>query len=762
MLQNNIKTKAQIALFSGLCLVQLAHAQSLGARPVIAGTLDSVLPQADGSVYLSGGQGDLRAIPLLTANAVRIRMDNPGTAVPFFQGTGFDGPVSAALADAKVPGAFFYGGDFGSFNQQPGTQRLVKIKVDGTRDASFGVGQGFDAAVMRLAQADDGSGDLWVAGSFTKFDGHAVASGLVRVSASGKFVAAPDLSKSWQFTGDSAPTQVQSLLATADGSGGVIVGSTAGMLRLSQSGAVDPHFSVPIPFFQQRVSINALVRTDGGILVGGSFDTNNTAKNLIKIKETGELDPSFEDGSGTDGEVLQISIAQDSSDMIYVLGQFAHYDGNAAPAQSSIARVNPNGLLDLSFKADFIGAHAIQTLPNGNIAVAASAQAIPGPNDFRKGGFTTAELAVLDPTGARLPGFNKFTIESDREITTLVPMPDGSLVLGGTFTYYGPTTQLPTLAHLNADGSLDTGFEQNLSWLTQPYGSVLVWQLTGSLTNPKLFFALGTQFFSFDQHGNKVSDPTQQIYTGSGTLLTAVDDGTLVSYTEKSLYFFHPDLTPLNGFKLRKFEKTIDSDSTNEEEGTINSVVDAGQDDGSVWVSGTFNYYDKSKTGSLVRLDQNGDVQDRVERLHDSSRISSSPDQQTFWIDNYSNNQFTLNRMDNDGSIRKSFTPSIPCYEYFKIRELLSANDGSVYLLAACEDADGKETSQAFQHFHSDGTEDKDFVTRVAAGDGRITAVAQVPKSSDLVVIGTFTQFGSPSFYRAGITRIRADGSMIQ
>jgi hypothetical protein len=48
---------------------------------------------------------------------------------------------------------------------------MIRLNADGTPDAGFIVGAGFDSHVEPIAPATDGSGDIYVGGDFSVYDG---------------------------------------------------------------------------------------------------------------------------------------------------------------------------------------------------------------------------------------------------------------------------------------------------------------------------------------------------------------------------------------------------------------------------------------------------------------------------------------------------------------------------------------------------------------------------------------------------------------
>jgi hypothetical protein len=727
-LKTNSFAVATLALVTSL---SVAQANAIGSSGSFGGSIYSVLPLANGQAYVAGR--NLHAVPSHTAYAVRISPDHPEKVLPFFQG-GFAGRVETSLSLPGPGHQMIFGGDFTSFNGEPGTAGLVRINADGSRDKSLDIGRGFDKTVNAIAETDDGSGDLWIAGVFTSYNG-SPATGLVRISSTGKLVVAPDLT---QFAAYQSSFVGNTILPTIDGSGGILVGGNTGIIKLTKTGAIDSNFSIP-GVSGQGISISSLVRTDGGILLGGSIYYGGSP-GLMKIKESGEVDPSFQLGHGFNGPVSRISVAPDDSQSIYVEGSFSTYDN--VPVKGDLVRLNPNGLLDLAFNPPTNASFSsIQALPGGKIALYGMDTTVAdSPNSY-------AGLLVLDSSGAALPVFQKPVAESDGFIDNLLLMPDGSFILGGTFTYYGVTTPLSTLIRLNEDGSVDSSFNfQGLG--TIPYPTV---PLLASFTNPNLFYVSdGGSIISFDSEGHQIAKTSANTFS-FGLLLASLANGDIIDYSY-NLQLLHGDLSAAKDFVPRVFDKTLKTKTTPETTGTIQSVAPTGDSDGSFWVAGDFRYYGKSETGSVVKLRPDGSEAGHLSKLGGSSQISGTPDRKLFWIATDVGQTVYLSVMDHNGSIKTTFKPALNCDGIYQHTLFQAIGDGSLLIGGSC----GYQSTPLLK-IHTDGSIDQTFSTHVIY-DQSISSVVPVPGSTDFDIVGTFTNYdGKP---RGGIARIHADGSV--
>ncbi len=167
------------------------------------------------------------------------------------------------------------------------------MNSDGTADAAFAVGTGFNGDVTTLALATDGSGDLYVGGQFTAYNGTS-SNCIIRLNSDG--TVDPAFANGTGFNGT-----VRALALATDGSGDLYVGGnfstyngtgSNGTVRLNSDGTVDAGFAVGTGFDS---TVNVLVPgTDGSgdIYVGGNFlsYSNTTAGCVIALNSDGSVD----------------------------------------------------------------------------------------------------------------------------------------------------------------------------------------------------------------------------------------------------------------------------------------------------------------------------------------------------------------------------------------------------------------------------------------------------------------------------------------
>ena len=272
---------------------------------------------------------------------------------------------------------------------------IFRLDPDGTLDNGFAVGSGFDGIVNSIVPAADGSGDIYVGGDFTDYQGNLVG-GLVRLNEDGT-----------RDTGFIAIVpSLESVAMAGLGSAKVYGGGRTfpPLERWTSSGFLDN-----APDFNPSVAINPVFTVapalDGSsdVYVGGDFSNR-----IIRLTQIGTPNTSFVVGTGFDDSVTHIVRAADGTNEIYAGGDFTIYKGVTA---NGIIRIGTSGSAATSFVSG--------------------------------SGFSNPSVA-----------------SSQSRVFSLARAADGTtdLYVGGGFTRYNGRT-VNGLVRLDADGSLDTGFE---------------------------------------------------------------------------------------------------------------------------------------------------------------------------------------------------------------------------------------------------------------------------------------------------------------
>jgi hypothetical protein len=265
----------------------------------------------------------------------------------------------AIATDPLNANKVYAGGDF--------TDGILRLNEDGSLDGSFVVGSGFDGRVSSIVPAADGSGDIYVGGFFSNYDGTGV-SGLVRLTSNGSL-------DNVGFTAAGASTIESVALATdAPFLGYIYSGGSGGVARWNNSGTKDVTFNPPIG---RVFSVTPAADATDAIYVGGTAATG-----VVRLNSNGTVDGSFDNGTGFNAETLSIVRAGDMTGDIYAGGWFTSYDGGSA---NGIIRLNSNG----SREVNFLVGNGFTNSPNDPFPfsmVFSLARATDGSTDIYVGG----------------------------------------------------------------------------------------------------------------------------------------------------------------------------------------------------------------------------------------------------------------------------------------------------------------------------------------------------------------------------------------
>ncbi len=320
----------------------------------------------------------------------------------FDVGTGFDDDIENITPATDGSGDIYLGGFFTTY-QGIASPGLIRLNNDGSIDTSFVVGSGFNGGVLDTAVATDGSGDIYVVGHFTTYQGI----------------------------------------------------SSNRIIRLNSNGSIDTGFNVLNGFNAAAYSIAAATDGSGDVYVGGFFtDYNGSAFNrIIRLDSDGSIDPGFDDGSGFNSNVTRVKEAKDGSFDIYAAGPFTEYRANL---RNRLARANNTGTSDNGFLVgsgfnSTVWSIAPATDGSGDIYVAGSFTEYDGSNFNR--------IVRLDNDGNIDPdfdigsGFNGLAYD-----IAIATNGSGDLyVAGGFLSYNGSVSN--GIIRLNSDGSRDSSFD---------------------------------------------------------------------------------------------------------------------------------------------------------------------------------------------------------------------------------------------------------------------------------------------------------------
>lgn len=289
---------------------------------------------------------------------------------------------------------------------------IVRLLPDGSLDTEFNTGTAFtNGGPYQLAPALDGTTDIYAVGPFTEWQGSA----------------------------------------------------TNHVIRIRADGTKDPAFSAGLGFDLSPNAIATDTTLPGKVYVGGrfsryfgnSFPVN--IRSIVRLNRDGTLDNTFNQNlSFLGGAEIQSILPITSGPhvgQVYVGGSFTvQFSG---VDYQNLIRLNPDGTLDASFRADSIGNVSSLIIPGNS-----GTEVLVGSDS------PSAPLVKLTETGAREPSFFVNTLNA--RVTNVKPSPsDDKIYVSGEF-YWIKNAQIygAGIARLNQDGSIDPTFDLNGSGIS--------------------------------------------------------------------------------------------------------------------------------------------------------------------------------------------------------------------------------------------------------------------------------------------------------
>jgi uncharacterized delta-60 repeat protein len=291
----------------------------------------------------------------------------------------------AVQADGKV----LVGGFFTSYNGTTGQNRLLRPNADGSRDASFATGSGFDDFVLSLAVQADGK--VLAGGYFTSYNGV----------------------------------------------------SGSGFIRLNADGTRDASLAIGTGF---DATVNSIaVQPNGQVLAGGDFTSYNgtTQNSLTRLNADGSRDASFATGTGFDSFVRSVVLQADGQALVG--GDFTSYNGTSG--QAGLLRLGPDGSRNATATA--LSGATFSFSPGGSTtnplvaSTAGSYSVVASLNGETSAASNTVVLTPCPPaltalsTAAELPGMP--VVLTGTNFTSGSTVSFGG-VAAGSVTYTSPTS----------------------------------------------------------------------------------------------------------------------------------------------------------------------------------------------------------------------------------------------------------------------------------------------------------------------------------
>lgn len=215
----------------------------------------------------------------------------------------------------------------------------------------------------------------------------------------------------------------------------------------AQQGGLDLSFE-PFNGPNGRVE-TALVQNDGKIIIVGGFNGYNASARqfVARLNDDASIDNTFTTAPGANNIITRAAIASDGK--IVIGGQFTTYNGIS---RNRIARLNADGTLDVTFDPGTGANNVVRP-----VAIQSDGKIVIGGLFTDYNGTPVNRIARLNADGSLDAGFNVGGTGAGGLIQAIAIQADGKIIIGGGFTSYNGTA-INRIARLNTDGTLDVTF----------------------------------------------------------------------------------------------------------------------------------------------------------------------------------------------------------------------------------------------------------------------------------------------------------------
>lgn len=581
----------------------------------------------------------------------------------------------------------------------------------GDLDTSFKLG--VTAVSKPLAIAVQPDGKILIGGSFDFVDGVG-SRGLARLNTDGSLDTSFNVG-----AGITAHTQIQAIALQPDGKimiGGEFSGYndviSNKMARLNPDGSLDPAFTPHFSFFGFGNGVaDIAVQPDGKIIaVGGFIEYGGATRDrVVRMNADGSLDESFDPGVGPDSTVVSVALQSDGK--IVIGGAFSQLNGNDI---RGVARLNANGTSDSSFNigTGVLGSILdIEILPDQKILI--------GGAFSQFNGTARNSIAKLNTDGTFDTGFTSFIADPNITVSSIKGLPDGTFIVGGTFTSGLPGPAFNHIVRMDASGTVDFGY---VAGITQTVPSNLA---------------------------------------SIRPVVAVQPDGKALVSAEFDLY----DNTPSPGFGRFNTDGTLDAGFNADPGGAgggVNGILATVNDilvkpDGKVLVAGAFRGAGRYARYDIAQYNANGTIDTNfvagnggrgttqsVNRLllQPDGKILVGTSGQLVGSDGYG-----ISRLNADGSRDQAFAGGV----LLNVQDIVVQPADQKIIVVGTNGAGG------VVRFDPNGAADTSFANLLAAANGPVMAVA-LQMDRKMIVGGNFTTFAGTNVNR--LVRLNADGTI--
>lgn len=551
-----------------------------------------------------------------------------------------------------------------------------------------------------------------------------------------------------RFTGD-----VTAIARQPDGK--VIIGSAShDLLRFNADGSLDRTFN-PNP----NGGIYGIgIKPNGQIIVVGAFTIMRgvTRNRVALLNADGSVDPTFDPNAN---DTVYALLIQPDGKIVFG-GAFIVVQPNSSTTsipRRYIARVFADGTLDTSFNPNPDGrVNAIALQADGKFLLGGAFTSI---YPFGQTSATTRNrIGRLNADGTLDSGFDP---NANAGVSALVVQSDGMILAGGAFTMIGGTTR-NRIVRIAPDGTVDASFNpgadgQVSAISLQPDKSILI---AGSFTTVSgvarnriaRLGANGLIDTSFNPNANNQVD-TIALQT-DGTIMIG---GAFTALKPNGALFVGGAFSNLGGAVISNLALLNDdgTPTTNfrpNPNGTVYAL--APQTDGRTLVAGAFTSFAGTTRNRVARLnpDASIDTAFNPNANNQANALALQPDGRILVGGTFTTiggaTRNRLARLNPDGSL-DTFNPGVDG----PVNAVTVQADGRILIGGAFSSVGGAARSR-LARLNADGSVDAAFDP---GADGPVNAII-VQADGRILIGGAFTNIGGAA--RSRLARLNADGSI--
>lgn len=303
------------------------------------GTVNGILHLPDGRFFVYGVFNTYKTVPVVSPGLI---LFNPDFTVDTSFAPTLIAGINIATMQIVDEDRVLIGGSFSSVNGVSRNRLAVLNLADGSNDAGFVLGSGFNAPVISAVVIDE---KIYLIGGFTTYKGGAV-SRILSLNLDGSINARFDVGSGFAGTitsgkiiYDNEFLYIVSAFTSYDGT------AANSIISLNLDGSINATFDYGTGF---NFGATSIIKKDDILYVTGGFTSydGNTANRIIALNLDGTVNNDFDSGTGFDSVTNTIF---DNGSTLLVGGNVLDYNGTTI---GRIIALNLDGSVDTVFNTE--------------------------------------------------------------------------------------------------------------------------------------------------------------------------------------------------------------------------------------------------------------------------------------------------------------------------------------------------------------------------------------------------------------------------